>query len=185
MDNPKIRKLLILIHLFAASFMAPAFGLVAITGGLHMVGGGEKVQTTQVTLPAGAMLDFNSPTLDADVRALFEQANIDVDFGYIKARGAAKIQTRPTSRTYAEISQTPNGLTATVNTPNFQKAMMEIHKGHGPKILRSYHKLVALALFLVILGGFMVGILARAYRVKTLLALGLGTLLYIAMIMFG
>jgi len=185
MDKGKLRRLLILLHLFGASFMAPAFALVAITGGLHMVGGGEKVETTQAVLPEGATLDFESDTLDADVKALLEQANIDVNFGYVKSRGAAKIQTRPTSRTYVEISQTPNGLSATVNKPNFQKAMMEIHKGHGPKILRTYHKLVALGLFFVIFGGFLVGILAKAYRTKTLAAAGLGTLLYIVLIMFG
>jgi len=185
MNKGKLRRLLILLHLFGASFMAPAFGLVAITGGLHMIGGGEKVASTQVALPAGAVLDFKSPTLDSDVRALFEQANIDVDFGYIKNRGATKIQTRPTSRTYVEISQTASGLKATVNKPNFQKAMMEIHKGHGPKILRTYHKLVALGLFLVIFGGFLVGLLAKNYRTKTLAAAGLGTLLYIILIMFG
>ena len=185
MNTPTLRRLMVLLHLFAASFMAPAFGLVAITGGLHMVGGGEKVDTKPVTLPAGAVLDFKSPSLDSDVRALFEKANIDVDFGYIKARGASKIQTRPTSRTYVEISKTPNGLSATVNKPNFQKAMMEIHKGHGPKILRSYHKLVALVLFLVILSGFLAGVFIKTYRRKTLAGLIAGSVLYIALIMFG
>ena len=37
MENPKLRKLLINLHLLGAGFMAPAFALVAITGGLHMV----------------------------------------------------------------------------------------------------------------------------------------------------
>ena len=184
MDSGKLRRLLILLHLFAASFMAPAFGLVAITGGLYLVGGGEKVEKTKIALPAGATLDFKSANLDADVRALLKQSNIEVDFGYIKNRGT-RLETRPTSRTYVTIAQTPNGLSANVNKPNLQKAMMEIHKGHGPKILRTYHKLVALALFLVIFGGFMVGILAKAYRKKTIAALTLGTLFYVALIMFG
>lgn len=185
MDKGRLRRWMILGHLFVASFMAPAFGLVAITGGLHMVGGGEKLETQIVTLPSGASLDFKSQTLDADLRALLDQANIDVDFGYIKARGADKIQTRPTSRTYVEVSQTPSGLKATVNKPNFQKAMMEIHKGHGPKILRSYHKLVALLLCLVILSGVMTGLFAKVYRRKTLAMLISGSVLYIALIMFG
>jgi len=185
MDKGKLRRLLILGHLFIAAFMAPAFGLVAITGGLHMIGGGEKVDTQTLTLPADAVLDFKSPSLDDDRRAILKQADIDVKFGYVKARGANKIQTRPTSRTYVEVSQTPNGLAATINRPNFQKAMMEVHKGHGPKILRSYHKLVALLLCLVIFSGVLVGIFAKVYRRKTLATLIIGSVIYIALIMFG
>ncbi|MEP1229535.1 MAG: hypothetical protein ABJG88_02550 [Litorimonas sp.] len=184
MNQTTFRRLMVLLHLFAASFMLPAFGLVAITGGLHMVGGGEKLETQSVTLPAGTTLDFKSPTLEADVRELFKQNDIDVKFGYIKNRGRL-IQTRPTSRTYVEIAQTPKGLQASIKKPNFQKAMMEIHKGHGPKILRSYHKLVALVLVLVILSGFLAGIFAKTYRRKTLIGLIIGSALYIALIMFG
>lgn len=183
-DNVKLRKLLILFHLFGAAFMAPAFALVSITGGLYLVGGGEKVVTESFTLPQNAVLDFKSPTLDADLRELLDRADVDFDFSYIKNRGT-KIQTRPTSRTYIEMSQSPSGLTATINKPNFQKAMMEIHKGHGPKILRHYHKLVALVLLLVVFGGIIVGILAKAYRRKTITAAIIGTFLYVGLIMFG
>ena len=62
--------------------------------------------------------------------------------------------------------------------------MMEIHKGHGPKILRTYHKIVALTLFLVVFGGIMIGLLSKAYRGKTLTALGLGTLIYVLALAF-
>lgn len=70
-------------------------------------------------------------------------------------------------------------------TPNFQKAMMEIHKGHGPKILRSYHKLVALLLFAVVFGGILVGLMSNVYRKKTIVTLFSGSLIYILLIMFG
>ena len=62
--------------------------------------------------------------------------------------------------------------------------MMEVHKGHGPKILRTYHKIVALGLFLVIFGGVLIGLLSKTYRGKTLTALGLGTLIYVLAVGF-
>ena len=183
MDNPKLRKLLILLHLLGGSFMAPAFILLAITGGLHMVGDGEKVETSAISLPAGTQVDLKSKTAEDDVRAILKTANVDMKFEYLKIRGSS-FETRPTSRTHVKFKPSPNGLTATLNKPNFQKAMMEIHKGHGPKILRTYHKLVALTLFLIIFGGLMIGVLAKAYRRKTLVSLALGTLLYILAIAF-
>lgn len=180
MTDPKIRKLLITLHLLFAGFLTPAFLLVAITGGNYLLGNKGSVESTPINLPADAALDFNSETLQADVEALLEQAKIEHDFEYIRNRGRI-LQLRPTSRAYMQFEQKPDGLTASMNKPSLQAGLMELHKGHGPKMFKTYQKIVALGLVLVVLGGFLVGILARTYRRKTLLATGLGTLLFIAL----
>lgn len=184
MDNPKLRRLLILLHLYGAAFMAPAFMLVAFTGGMHMVGAGESETSQPIALPAGTQIDFSAPSAKADVKAILDAAGVDIDFEYIKNRGSTA-QTRPTSRTYVAFKQSDTGWTATKNTPNLQKAMMEIHKGHGPKILRTYHKLVALTLILVVFGGLFVGLLAHAYRRKTIIATVIGLVVYVGLIILG
>ncbi|MDB2437245.1 hypothetical protein N9W89_00900 [Hellea sp.] len=181
MDNPKLRKLVILFHLFAAGFMAPAFLLVAVTGGMHLVGGVESESRAPLVLPAGTQIDLKSPAVEDDIRALLKSANIDHKFEYIRDRGTTA-QTRPTSRPYINFRQRDGVWTAEKVTPNFMKAAMEIHKGHGPKLLRAYHKLVALLLLGVVFGGLMVGLLAKAYRRKTLGALAVGTLLYLVLV---
>ena len=56
--------------------------------------------------------------------------------------------------------------------------MMELHKGHGPALFKTYQKLVALTLFFVIFGGVMVGLLAKAYRRKTVIALVFGAIVF-------
>lgn len=181
MKDPKIRKILVLLHLFAAGFMAPAFILVAVTGGMHMVGGVESETKTPISLPAGTVIDLKSSTAEADIRALLKSANVDHKFEYLKNRGSSA-QTRPTSRPYISFKQKNGAWTAEKVTPNFMKAAMEIHKGHGPKLLRSYHKLVALMLIGVVLGGIMVGILAKAYRRKTIGSLIIGMILYLILV---
>lgn len=177
MADPKIRKLLITLHLLFAGFLTPAFLLVAITGGNYLLGKKGSIESTALTLPANAALDFRSDTLRADVEALLEGAGIDHKFEYIRNRGRV-IQLRPTSRPYIQFEQTPEGLSATMNTPSLQAGLMELHKGHGPKAFKTYQKFVALGLILVVLGGFLVGILARTYRRKTLLATGVGAVLF-------
>jgi hypothetical protein len=179
MTDPKIRKLLITLHLLFAGFLTPAFLLVAITGGNYLLDNKGSTESTAISLPADAALDFKSETLQADVEALLEKANIDHKFEYIRNRGRV-IQLRPTSRAYIQFEQTPDGLSATMNKPSLQAGLMELHKGHGPTLFRTYQKIVALGLILVVLGGFLVGILARTYRRKTLLATGLGTILFVA-----
>lgn len=180
MTDPRIRKLLITLHLLFAGFLTPAFLLVAITGGNYLLGNKGSTESTELSLPANAALDFKSETLQADVEALLENANIDHKFEYIRNRGRV-IQLRPTSRAYIQFEQTPDGLSATMNKPSLQAGLMELHKGHGPTIFKTYQKIVALGLILVVLGGFLVGILARTYRRKTLLAAGLGTILFIVL----
>lgn len=184
MDNPKIRRLLILLHLYGAALMAPAFVLVAYTGALHMIGGVESETSQPIALPAGTQIDFKSPTAKDDVKALLKSVNVDHDFEYIKDRGSSA-QTRPTSRPYVSFKKTDTGWTATKQTPNLQKSLMEIHKGHGPKIMRTYHKLVGFTLILIVFGGILIGLLAKAYRKKTIIASIIGMVVYFGLILFG
>ncbi len=181
MTDPKIRKLLVTLHLIFAGLLTPAFLLVAITGGNYLLGNKGSMAKTPISLSADAALDFSSSTLETDVKKLLSANNIDHKFEYVKNRGTT-IQLRPTSRKYIEMKQTPNGLTATWVQPSLQAGFMELHKGHGPKLFKTYSKLVALGLLGVVFGGFFVGILAPAYRRKTLVATGLGTLLFFALV---
>ena len=176
--SPKLRKYLVLAHLWLAGIMAPAFALHAISGGLYLMDIKGKAATERVSLPSGADLDFKSATLEADVRALLTQANLNHDFEYIRSRGTV-IQLRPTSKTYLEFKQTPQGLTASRVKPDTVRSMMELHKGHGPQIFKSYQKLVALLLLGVVLGGILVGLLAKAYRRQTTIAVVMGIVIFI------
>jgi len=181
MDNPKLRKLLITLHLLFAGLMAPAFILLAVTGGAYLLGQNGEETKVAIQLPAGTVIDLQSPTAEEDIRKLLASAKIDHDFEYLKNRGTTA-QTRPTSRPYINFKQKDGQWMAEKVTPNFMKAAIEIHKGHGPTLLKTYHKIVALMLIGVVLGGIFVGLLAKAYRRKTIGAVVIGTLLYLVLI---
>ena len=181
MDNPKLRHLFILLHLFAAGFMAPAFILLSVTGGAYLLGQKGEETKVAIELPAGTVIDLKSSTVEADIRTLLKSANIDHDFEYLKNRGTTA-QTRPTSRPYISFKQKDGKWMAEKVTPSFMKAAIEIHKGHGPKLLKTYHKIVALMLIGVVLAGIIVGFMAKAYRRKTIGSLVIGTLLYLVLI---
>ncbi|WP_299950242.1 hypothetical protein [Hyphomonas sp. BRH_c22] len=178
--NPKVRRTLVLVHMYFAAFMAPAFLLVALSGGLYLLGNKGSVQSEQLMLPAGSALNFQSETLESDIRALLESAGVDHKFEYVKAKGQ-QAETRPTSRTHIEFSQSGQGLQAKVNKPSLQYAMMELHKGHGPKLFKLYQMLVALALLGVVLGGLAVGLLAQSYRRKVLITSAVGLAVFLAL----
>jgi len=176
--SPKLRKYLILAHLWAAGFMAPAFALHAISGGLYLMNIKGDFAKQELVLPVGAELDFKSETLETEVRDLLVRADVDYNFEYIRNRGSV-IQLRPTSREYIEFRQTPEGLAASTVTPDTVAAFMELHKGHGPTAFKTYQKIVAVMLLLVVLGGILVGLLAKAYRRQTIIATIAGTAIFI------
>lgn len=174
------RKFLITIHLYLAAFMAPVFLLVAITGGLYLMGNKGEVSKKPVTLPAAVTLDFKSPSIKQDVEKLLTDLGYNPNFDYIKDRGNV-IQTRPTSRSYFQFEQKNGQLTASHNTPNLQGAMMELHKGHGPSLFKWYQKLVALGLIFVVLSGFWLGISSKVLRTKTAVISVAGLLAFIVL----
>lgn len=171
--SPKLRKIFLLAHLWLAGLMAPAFALHAVSGGLYLMDITGEVATERVALPEAVTLDFESSTLENDVKNLLKRSGVEHDFEAVRVRGST-IQLRPTSKPYLEFKQTPQGVTVTRKKPDVIRSMMELHKGHGPKIFRSYQKLVALLLLGVVLGGILVGYMARAYRRQTIIAVALG-----------
>lgn len=176
MNLLKARRVLTTLHLWIAGLLAPAFLVVAISGGLYIAGIEANVERTPITLAQDTELAFGTDALEGQVRNLIEEQGLPVDFEYIRG-GPNRAQTRPTTRTFLTLQQTPDGLEAALNKPNFQSILLELHKGHGPRAYRLYEIAVALALFLAVLGGIAVGLLAKAYRRPTLIAVSAGTAL--------
>jgi hypothetical protein len=177
-----MRKKILSLHLLLASFMAPAFIMVAISGGLYLIGiKGANIES-EVSVPAQFSLDLDSDELEQDVRNLLGQLNLNTDFEYLRVSGSS-ITTRPTSREFLRLNVTDEGLKIKTVTPDLQSSLIELHKGHGPTLFKTYQKLVALGLIFVMLSGLWMGISNKMMRKKTLIAaaLGLATFILLAL----
>ena len=173
--NPiKTRNLLVLAHLFLASFLAPMFILVAITGFNYLSGNKGETIETELTVPAGTVIDADSDTVEDTIRLVLTANDLPTDFEYLKIRSGS-ITTRPTSTDHVEFTEKDGVWSATLHEPSLQYRMMELHMGHGPQKFKIYQTIAAIALFLIILGGLIVGLLAPAYRNKTIGATAIGT----------
>lgn len=182
MNSLKLRRLLITLHLWIAGLLAPAFLVVAVSGGLYIAGVEAEAERTPLTVPAGTSLDIGSDDFESQVRQFIEGQDLDVRFEYIRG-GPDRAQTRPTTRAFLTFQQTAEGVDVALNRPNFQYVLLELHKGHGPRAYRTYQILVAIALFLAVIGGLAVGLLARNYRRSTFIAFAGGTALAVLLAM--
>lgn len=168
-----MRRYLMLFHLYVAAFVAPALILIALSGGLYLVGiKGETTRTVQ-DLPIGATLDFDSDTLKEDITELLRTQGVDHKFETVRSRPDGAV-TRPTSRVSYAFRQTDGVLTASRVEPDLQKTMIELHKGHGPALFALYQKLVAISLMLIVLSDVWMGLTSKPLRNKTAIATGLG-----------
>ncbi len=177
MNKVKFRNILITIHLYAAALLAPAFLLVAISGGLYLADVKGKTQETPISVPAGTQFDSESPRFEADVRAFLAKQKIDAEFEYIRAKGDS-FTTRPTSRPHVVFDEKDGQLTAKYVEPDLLFSMLEIHMGHGPRAYRIFGMLAGLALFFVVIGGLTIGLLSNAYRKPTMISALVGSSLF-------
>ncbi len=175
-----LRRTLILTHLFLAAFLAPMFILVAVSGGLYLIDQEGSVTTEKVPLPESITIDFQSGTLESDIRAAFKDMDLNYKFDSIRSN-ATRALTRPSTRTFYEFTMRDNQLTLTRNTPSFQRKMIELHKGHGPNLFILYQKFAAIGLLFVVLSGFWLGYSSPVLRAKTALTSGLGLVIFLVL----
>lgn len=177
-----MRRLWINLHLYVAAFLAPMFLLVAISGGLYLLGYKGNVVQSELTLPTGTVLDPDSPSLEDDVRTLLNNADVDLAFEYLKI-GGNSITTRPTSRVHYVFTVRDGVVTASRNEPDLQKSMIELHKGHGPTLFKQFQKVLAVGLLFVVLSGMWLGFSSGRLRMKTLAASGGGLVIFVVLAM--
>ena len=168
-----MREQWITLHLLVAAFFTPILLLIAISGGLYLVGIKGTSFESDVTVPESATLDPDSGSLKEDVDTLLRNAGIDHNFEYIKRSGST-LTTRPTSRTYYVLKVSEQRVRATRVAPALQKRLIELHKGHGPLAFKQLQRVTAIGLIFAILAGLWLGLSAADLWRKAAIATGAG-----------
>jgi hypothetical protein len=173
------RKLLISIHLILAAFFAPILIIIGVSGGLYLFGEKGHVEKQEIYKGTSAEFDFSNKDKAGEIRRFIEANNIEHEFEYAKG-GANFVITRPTSKQHLSFQLENNQLVVTQRTPSLIATIVELHKGHGPGLFKTFQKLTALGLFLIIISGLYLGITSPLLRNKTVAITGLGFLVTVA-----
>ncbi len=167
------RKSIITLHLALAAFFAPVLLVTGISGGLYLVEVKGSVEKQVLFEGELADFDFSSGNRMQSVQSFINNHNIDHDFEYLKGNSSTLV-TRPTSKTHLSFEVKNNQLTVTKRSPNLIASIIELHKGHGPRLFKTFQKLMAIALFLILVSGLYLGLSSKAYVRRTLLISGAG-----------
>ena len=172
------RALLIKLHLYLSAFFSAAIILVAVSGGLYLIGIKGSVEQTPVgTLSAGQQLLAN-PSKSAVESALAQAGVSDFRFDYVKQKGAQLI-TRPTTRAFYTLAVAGDEIIVRYNEPSLQKRMIELHMGHGPSAYKIYQQIFAAGMLFIILSGLWLGLSSDRLRRATAGVCSAGVLLFI------
>jgi len=172
------RALLIKLHLYLSAFFSAAIILVAVSGGLYLIGiKGSVKQTSVATLSAGQQL-LADPSQSAVQEALAEVGVRDFSFDYVKQKGTQLI-TRPTTRPFYTLDVAGDEIVIRYNEPSLQKRMIELHMGHGPSAYKVYQQIFAAGMLFIILSGLWLGLSSDRLRRATAGVCSAGVLLFI------
>lgn len=178
------RRLFINIHLFLSAFFAGIVVLMAISGGLYLLGIKGETQDTLVAQVSGGRALLDDPGAGT-VTDVLERAGIsDFSFDYVgTSANGSRVYTRPTSETNYVMEIRGDTITVTRHVPDLQKRMIELHKGHGPTVFKTFQKVFAVGILFIILSGVWLGLSAERLRRRTLVAVSTGLLVFIGLVM--
>ena len=171
------RALLIKLHLYCSAFFAAAIVLVAVSGGLYLIG----IKGTIEQMPVGTLATGQQLLLDpseAKVQAALASLGVsDFEFEYVKQKGSQLI-TRPTTRPFYTLDISGEEAVVQYNEPSLQKRMIELHMGHGPTAYKTYQQVFAAGMLFIILTGLWLGLSSARLRSSTAVISGAGVILF-------
>ena len=172
------RALLIKLHLYCSAFFAAAIVLVAVSGGLYLIGIKGTIEQTPVgTLATGQQLLLDPS--EAKVQAALVTLGVsDFEFEYVKQKGSQLI-TRPTTRPFYTLDISGEEAVVRYNEPSLQKRMIELHMGHGPTAYKAYQQVFAAGMLFIILTGLWLGLSSARLRFSTAVISGAGVILFL------
>ena len=172
------RILLIKLHLYLSAFFSAAIVLVAVSGGLYLIGIKGSIESTPVGIASNGQQLLQDPS-EANVQAALSSLSVSgFEFDYVKQKGSQLI-TRPTTRPFYTLDISGDEVVVQYNEPSLQKRMIELHMGHGPTAYKTYQQVFAAGMLFIILSGLWLGLSSARLRLSTAVISGTGVLLFL------
>lgn len=173
------RTLLVGAHLYLAAFFAPFLIVIAITGGLYLIGEKGTLHYTPVATLKAQTLHSEQRPLAEHLTTLLQQAGVnDYAVKNMKVSGDTIIS-YPSSRAYYQFKANETGVEITRVKPDLLASTIALHKGHGPTLYNHYEKVLAIALLLIVLSGLWLGFQSKKLRKVMLTNFTLGLTVFV------
>jgi len=124
---------------------------------------GNKGSVNETLVKSNVMVEKENKK--EQISKIVKEINSDYSFESLKDRGSS-IQTRPTTRDYFNFKKNSDGTFNVYKAePNFLLRIIEVHKGHGPALLKYLQKVLGFALIIITITGLLMSLQLKA-RIK-------------------
>lgn len=163
---------MIQIHLVIAALFLPLLLMMPVTGSLYILGfKGDQTKVEAFRIQEVPPKDENAQ--EEFFRAKFKEQNLDYDFEYIRGNGK-EFTFRPVTNVHYVAAIEGESLVFSQVNPTLLKRMIELHKGHGPTLMRWFEVAFGVALVLVTLSGMWLALTVPVYRKLTFVSFAIG-----------
>lgn len=169
------RPFILNIHLILSAVFIPLLLIIPLSGSLYLLGLKGDQQKTEV-LSVEATLPSDMKGKEDALRKILADNKIDYNFEYIKETPSELIL-RPTSRDYYTAVAKEGKITLFAVKPSFTAKLMELHKGHGPRMMKYFEAAFGISMILVLLSGLWLALTIPKYRKITLISGAIGIVL--------
>lgn len=166
------RSLILNIHLVLSSIFIPFLLIIPLSGSLYLLGVKGDVTKTEV-MTIEATLPNELKAKEAFFRNFFTVNNIDYSFEYIRETPNSLIF-RPATKDHYTAEIKEGTVTLYEMKPSLLSRIMELHKGHGPQIMKKFEAAFGASLILILLTGLWLALTVPRYRKITLISAAIG-----------
>lgn len=184
------RALLTKLHLVTAALMFPAVVMFLVTGALYTWGNkGEWRESTWDVALEQPYAELDATGLEeAALRALTSEG-VSRPSGSISVSGVGEEQSLSWTGARSEVSvragAEPNIAQVDVKEASTHRWLVQLHKAKGSVWFKLYATVLAVALFLLVLSGLVMGTQVKALRRLTFLSSLVGLALFVAAVLLG
>jgi hypothetical protein len=167
------------LHLLLAAFLFPAILMFLVTGALYTWGETGRIDETKREVALAAPLDAKSePAMRAIALAELAKAGLEAPSGKARLReagGQSSFEWVGSRRdVIVEPTADPLKATVTVKEASLHRTMVQLHKAKGGTLFKIYATVLAVALFLLVVSGVIMGWQVPALRRLTVWGSGAG-----------
>lgn len=121
-------------------------------------------------------VESESPVTESLIENELKRIDPEYSYEYTK-KSPNGFFTRPTTRDYYSFEKQDNQIIVKKVTPSFLRKIIEIHKGHGPGLLKLVEKILGVGLILILISGVWLALTIKRDMKITLILMGVGSVI--------
>jgi len=181
------RRILVKLHLIMAAVALPPLLMFVITGGLYTLEYKPSSSKNEYRVTMSAPLDGNKEKMKDVVRQVLSEHGLDAPTGKAKVKRSGrsykmKWSGKNHSANLRASSRDKMVAVIEVKTPSWYNRLMRLHKGKGSDLFDMFAIAMSVFVTFILLTGVWIGLKTAAYKTLTIQALGLGSALFLAMV---